>query len=78
VAVPEQALHVGTNELVLEWPAPDWDQERHTDEAADLMECSIVPEILPVFGHLAAFSAVMEPPATLREVVTPRAEWTCS
>jgi hypothetical protein len=68
LAVPEGVLRLGTNEVVLEWPAPDWDHERHIDEAIDLLEANIVPDLSPVFGHLAAFSAVMEAPAPPREL----------
>jgi hypothetical protein len=61
VVVPEQLLRVGTNDIVIEWPAPEWDLDRWIDESVELLEANIIPEVSPVFGQLAAFNAVMEP-----------------
>jgi hypothetical protein len=61
VMVPEPLLRVGTNDIVIEWPVPEWDLDRWIDESVELLEANIIPEVSPVFGQLAAFNAVMEP-----------------
>jgi len=61
VIVPEHLLCLGHNEIAIKWPDPHWDHNSWIDLTAGLFEAGIVPEISPVFGHLAELRAEQLP-----------------